>query len=212
MIRDIQIPPEDLDNKFILTNITDEINTFEFVRINYKSESNLLIIAQKFMLLRDETEFPCVKIIYRSDRDLFSPSLYAITKLLYHSIMYFRHLPLKKKYLCNRLSDENRFLLEINNVDIILLMLNNIKSAKEYLSRLKFDSDDADRISLVELGKEYADDGWELNEQRIKLIYQIESQLSKIKNLYQNKKYKEIRKIGYDIHNIPEMIRTMIVF
>ncbi|MGN1412019.1 MAG: hypothetical protein ACI4WH_05895 [Oscillospiraceae bacterium] len=33
--------------------------------------------------------------------------------------------------------------------------------------------------------------------------------INQIKICYQNKRYKQIQDIAYDIHNIPEMIRTL---
>ena len=59
---------------------------------------------------------------------------------------------------------------------------------------------------MVMLANEFPADKWEITDARIKLFDILTDRLKKIEEFYKRKRYKDIRKIGYQIHNIPEMI------
>jgi len=161
--------------------------------------------------------------VYCDDEPLSELILYVITQLLYRSIMFFRNLPLRKSFFKLRPEDETveRLFCEIENVKELLSILEGEKTAKNYISHALIACNQShydgggtlsyhpEVLSLLDLGNAYISaSDFSIDDTQTKLIMEIETQLSAIQSAYESKNYKEIREIGYEIHNVPEMIRT----
>ena len=155
--------------------------------------------------------------IYCDDNPKDDIVLFAIIKFLYHSIMFFRHLPLSIKFFKYKLEQdaEKRLLAEIKNIESLLAILLGKEDFENYLTQAKKDykenlREDIEIPSLFILGEEYSQNtNFIINDIRVKLIAEIESQTKEIIKAYEDRNYTKIRDIGYEIHNIPEMIRNM---
>jgi len=155
--------------------------------------------------------------IYSDDNPISEIALYVATKFLYRSIMFFRHLPLKKKFFKYKMDAniEKRFFEEIDKAKILLSVLKNEIEFDRFLNNVTVEyktnpPEDPELLSLLDLGITYPPTAnFILNNTRMTLIMDTENEINKIIKAYESKNYLKIREIGYDIHNFPTMIRTM---
>ena len=209
VIHDVNIPISEC-TKGLITDIkvTFDFKPSEFVRINSIEKNDPSFVARISLCMVDgKPADNCLHVIYERGKSHYLLSLYAVTVLLYRSIMYLRHLPIKKYLFIYEAIDKEKLWSELNNAEILLSILKKGRVFMSDFSEISFDIDDIDRFALIELGQEYCDCAWDLSAVRVELISDIEKQLSKVKNAYKYRQYKKIRELGYDIHNFPEMIR-----
>lgn len=202
----LQTTSEEINsNKYITLDpsIKLKLKDGEFIQFIIDKQPSLLVIAQKHTCEINGVYSSIALLVYRNDKDLYPIFYYAIAKLMYHSIMYFRHLPIK---LFNRFSQKERFEHEKNNIKILLSILSSDYANFGLLDNIWINSDNIECKQLLTLSREFPADKWEITNTRMNLFDIINDRIEKIEKLYKNKKYKEIREIGYEIHNIPEMI------
>lgn len=142
------------------------------------------------------------------------PSVTALipaTILLYRNIQWLRHLQLKKKLFWTVPTEytKNNFGLKVEAIELVIEFLNGKTTAEKLCEKLTIDKDEMYHLSeIIELFYAYPEPP-ELNEFRKERLEEIARVTEKIKVLYSGKKYKEIQQAAYDIHNVPEIIRTM---
>ncbi|MBQ8569209.1 MAG: hypothetical protein IJ446_08325 [Oscillospiraceae bacterium] len=135
-----------------------------------------------------------------------------VTMLLYRYILRMRHLQLKKVLFRNILSAEDRHRLD-DNISLVLMLteyLDNKFDKETLCSEISYKDkgDDffctADIIGLIKLcGAPPVPD--ELTK---RLMEEISDSMNRITECIEKKQFEQIRQIAYDIHNLPEMIRT----
>lgn len=135
-----------------------------------------------------------------------------ITMLLYRYILRMRHLQLKKVLFRNTLSAENYHKLN-DNISLVFLLTDyffNKCDTDTLCSEIsqKDKGDDffctADIIELIKhCGAPPVPD--ELTK---RLMEEISDSMNRIRECAEKKQYEQLRQIAYDIHNLPEMIRT----
>lgn len=213
-MKTIKAELKDLDEKQIL-NFNESLldcKLGEFVRIKIEEDPSLVVIYQYQSCYVDDeyrNVFTGLYERYNSSRDFYPVFYYAITRLMYHSIMFLRHLPVKR---FNRFVENDRIEREINNINLLLAILKDNKNYSDLLGEIWINNNNTSINHLINLAKEYETTNWEITEIRQELFDILTDRLQKIEFLYKRKKYKKIRDIGYEIHNLPEMLCKDMIF
>jgi len=198
--------------------IDDFINSHMYKTRYLKDEiMDTILIDTKNLFLQNH----CVYVVtlnktYSNIGPIGNIPLYVITRFMYYSIMFFRHLPLTKKLFKYKIekSVEERLFSEIKSIESLIAILSDKNDFKNRLQQIGADYkekhyDYEEILSLLDLIEVYSINDFEINDMRAKLIMEIENQLKEIINAYENKNYLKIRDIGYAIHNVPIMIIEM---
>ena len=203
---------KDLDEKLIVYENLSDCNLGEFVRVEIEEYPSMIVIHQVLLSYMDGDYTKTLTRLYESynsSRDFYPVFYYAIARLMYHSIMFLRNLPVKR---FNRFIEKDRIEREINNIHLLSSILKDNKNYSDLLDQIWIDDNNISIIPLINLAKEYETTNWEITETRQELFEILTNRLQKIELLYKRKKYKEIREIGYEIHNLPEMLCKDIIF
>ena len=134
MIHDINVPISECTKRLITSiKVTFDFKPSEFVRINSVEKNDPSFVARISPCMVDgKPADNCLHIIYERGKSHYSLSLYAVTVLLYNSIMYLRHLPIKKYLFIYEAIDKEKLWSELNNAEILLSILKKV----EYLCRI----------------------------------------------------------------------------
>lgn len=210
MIPLFQLSQNQISEKYIHFNSLDNLTDGEFVRITVNDMPSVLFLAQKSSHVSNEGITTSIaRLVYRSDIDLYPIFYYAVGRIMYHSLMYLRHLPLGR---FNRFIDRDRFNFELVNIKTALALFNNAKNISELVNSIWVNPNNPECIGLAKLIKEFPSEKWEITETRAKLSSILIDRLNKIESLYKKKKYKDIKEIGYELHNVPEMMCNNSIF
>lgn len=186
------------------------------VLLNEKYNSTKDIPSDKLLYLPDvDLSDSCITLFRIEALPEDKPAVTAVvpvTMLLYRYILRMRHLQLKKVLFRNTLSAEDRHRLD-DNISLVLMLTEYLdnKFDKETLCSeilCKDKGDDffctADIIGLIRLcGAPPVPDKLTL-----RLLGEISDSMNRIRECIEKKQFEQIRQIAYDIHNLPEMIRT----
>ncbi len=140
-----------------------------------------------------------------------STAIVPATLLLYRNIQWLRHLELKKYlFIYTPTADtKSKFNMKIEVIEQTISFLNGSITVDTLCEKLSEDTDDSYNFKeIIELLHVYPTPP-KLNDFRKERLAEISDTLNKIKQLYSKRKYQEIRQAAYDIHNVPEIIRTM---
>lgn len=170
---------------------------------------NLFSVNNKVCALR-------LRNVYNDANQREEISLYVITELLFWSILIFNNLPLKKKMFTWKLEKdaEKRFHLERIKTTALLSALKGeqeVKHCINYIASIYKDNPhgDPDILTLLGIWRMYPLDVTSIiDDMRRNLVVELCNQINEITHAHESKKYFAIREIGYEIHNIPEMIRN----
>ena len=179
-----------------------------------------IITNEIYDLFNDNAEVLALNLIsrYCDDSPIEEIGMFAITRLLYHSLLFLRNLPLKKTLFGYKLEKkaQKQFFEHINNVGELLHVLKGKSDFNSYLIRsVPMYSEEIyaypNISSLLDLSKTYLTgvNCYNLNDLRMKLMAEIEYGIKEMSNAYENKDYSKIQDIGYELHNHPEMIMRM---
>jgi len=138
-------------------------------------------------------------------------ALVPATLLLYRNIQWLRHLQLKKRFLkyIPTENTRNNFNNKIEIIEKTIAYLNGNIDVEMLCEILSYDKEDIYNFSdIIELLHIYPILP-KLNNFRIEKLNEINNTINVIKQLYLEKKYLSIREAAYDIHNVPEFIRTL---
>lgn len=131
-------------------------------------------------------------------------ALVPLTLILYENIQYLRHLPIKKVFFKSYLDDSTitGYYDSITSIKLTIQYLIGVLKYQEYIHKLP------DVQEYDELLEKYHNVN-SLDNFQLEHLKEIEDAMNRVESLYKDKKYKQIQSIAYDIHNIPEMIRTL---
>ncbi|MBE6901305.1 MAG: hypothetical protein E7478_02415 [Ruminococcaceae bacterium] len=153
-----------------------------------------------------------IKVAVYQTKDTKVTALIPATLLLYRNIQWLRHLQIKKRSFRHFLAEDtkNKFDIKIRVMEQTIDFLNGDTAIDALFDMLSYDKDDNYNLNdIIELFNVYPDSP-DLNSFRKERLDEISVVISQIKELYRNGKYHEIQQAAYDIHNVPEIIRTMI--
>ncbi len=122
-MKTIKAELKDLDEKLLFNESLFDCNLGEFVRFEIEEDHSLVVIYQYLSYYENgecRNLFTRVYEGYNSSRDFYPVFYYAITRLMYHSIMFLRHLPIKR---FNRFIENDRIEREICNIYLLLAIL-----------------------------------------------------------------------------------------
>jgi len=140
-----------------------------------------------------------------------STALVPATLLLYHNIQWLRHLQLKKrlfKFIPTKKTKDN-FNNKLETIDQTIEYLKGNIDVEILCKTLSNENDDTyNHNDIIEFLRFYSILP-RLNEFREERLTEISMAINGIKKLYSERKYLALRQIAYDIHNVPEFIRTM---
>ncbi len=211
-MKTIKISYEDFDDKYISNSDLDTFEDGEFIRIEINEFPSLLVIGQVISIY---TNGKSIKMIhknhhfYNSNKHKYPVFYFAITNLMFYSLLYVRNLPLKH---FNRFYEQERFELELKNINLLFRILKNNENYLKELENYWVDPQNIYLFPLIKLAKEFESPNWEITDIRKQLFDILTDRLAKINDLYKKKKFKKIRDVGYEIHNVPEMLRINKIF
>lgn len=149
-------------------------------------------------------------ILYKTE-NIETTALVPATLLLYRNIQWLRHLQLNKrwfKYIPAKNTKEN-FTDKIQTIEHTIAYLRGDIDVETLFETLTHDQDDTYHFNdIIELLRFYSVLP-RLNEFRNERLSEIEKTINEIKKMYSERKYLAIRQAAYDIHNVPEFIRTL---
>lgn len=137
------------------------------------------------------------------------PSLVPATLIMYSYIQFIRHMHIKRKFFSNTISAETEqgFFNAVSILEKTAALIKCELSTDEYL--IFMENADTDKVySLTELLNELPEIT-EPNNFRKNILDEISKTVVRIKDAFRKKEYKTVRKLAYDIHNLPETLRTM---
>ncbi len=138
------------------------------------------------------------------------PALVPATLIMYNCIQFIRHLHIKRKLFKETVSEETEksFFNAVSILEKTVALIRCEFSKDEYIAFMKTVGSDSEYAPLTDLLNEFPELN-EPNEFRKNLLCEISDTAIRIKKTFEAKDYKTVRKLAYDIHNLPEMIRTM---
>lgn len=200
----VQISQDRINGNFFELEGLDDLADYEFLQLTFTDAPDVFAIAQKFSCVtNDGTLKDVIRIVYRSDKDLYPIFYYAVGRMMYNSLMYFRHLPIGK---FNRFRDNERFNHELSNIKICLYMFSNTVNEGGFPDTIWVNPENPECAQLVTIAKELQPEPLKITEIRKELFDILYNRIKTIEELYKKKKFKRIRDVGYELHNVPEMI------
>src|SRR5574344_1691517 len=107
MLLTFQISQERIAGNLFELEGLDKLADYEFLQLTFTDAPDVFAIAQKFNCITNNGIFKdVIRIVYRSDKDLYPVFCYAAGRMMYNSLMYLRQLPIGK---FNRFREKERF-------------------------------------------------------------------------------------------------------
>lgn len=195
----------------IISNLDELKNNHSFNLIKTDEVKSFYEDKAKF-LLKNNNKIICVRVWVYLLGDNSNLTLIPTTLILYWNIQCLRHLPIEKRFFKYSITDDTKF----EYYEIVKTIKNTIEFLKGNLDyskyfellkivKQKYSFEWNDNLELLERYHKVSN----LNDFRLKHLNEIENSINQIEICYQNKKYKQIQNIAYNIHNVPEMIRTL---
>ncbi len=177
-------------------------------RIDDEMKDNLSETA-KNMLAAGENIYALWLYTYDIPKES-GPALVPATLIMYHCIQLIRHLHIKRKLFRDTVSEETEkeFFNAVSILEKTVALIKCEFFKDEYITFMKAVGADSEYAPLTDLLNEFPELS-EPNEFRKNLLGEISDTILRIKKTFEAKDYKTVRKLAYDIHNLPEMIRTM---